>query len=184
MKSCPIEFAGEPVYIEPPDAIGSQDTPVAAIHVHGGTLLTEPSPLITKHQLNALVLGTLGLSHEESACLHLRAASTIKRHRKDAFAALGASSMSAAVGAALEAGIFIIPEQGQMSPVGQISRREFEVIGSLARSGTYRQAADELGVSPHTVKSHLARITQRTTLHKLPQITLAYHMDGYTVYGA
>jgi len=47
------------------------------------------------------------------------------------------------------------------APVGSIAQRdsltprESDVLRLLARGCTYEQAADRLGVSPHTVQSHI-----------------------------
>jgi DNA-binding CsgD family transcriptional regulator len=42
-----------------------------------------------------------------------------------------------------------------------ISRRELEVLELLAAGHANREIADRLGVSPHTVKTHVARLLEK-----------------------
>jgi DNA-binding CsgD family transcriptional regulator len=57
------------------------------------------------------------------------------------------------------------------APVGSIAQpvsltpRESEVLRLLARGCTYEQAADRLGVSPHTVQSHIKNAYQKLGVH-------------------
>jgi DNA-binding NarL/FixJ family response regulator len=42
-----------------------------------------------------------------------------------------------------------------------LSPREVAVLGKLAEGKVYKQIADELGLSPNTVRSHLHRVYRR-----------------------
>ncbi|GIU96846.1 MAG: DNA-binding response regulator [Actinomycetota bacterium] len=48
---------------------------------------------------------------------------------------------------------------GQQAPA--LSRREREILQKVADGATTRQVANELGISPHTVKTHLERIFEK-----------------------
>ncbi len=43
-------------------------------------------------------------------------------------------------------------------PEAPLSRRESEILQKVAYGGTTKQVASDLGISPHTVKTHLERI--------------------------
>jgi two-component system, NarL family, response regulator DegU len=50
------------------------------------------------------------------------------------------------------------PEEGGPTP---LSKREREILQKVADGSTTRQVANELGISPHTVKTHLERIFEK-----------------------
>ncbi len=43
----------------------------------------------------------------------------------------------------------------------RLTAREAEVLGLLARGRSYEQASDALGVSPHTVRSHVKNLYRK-----------------------
>ncbi len=50
------------------------------------------------------------------------------------------------------------------SPIGSLTRRELEVLGSLAQGKPVAQIADEMVVSPNTVYTHLRNIKEKLAL--------------------
>jgi DNA-binding NarL/FixJ family response regulator len=46
-------------------------------------------------------------------------------------------------------------------PEAQLSRRESEILQRIAWGATTKEVAHELGISPHTVKTHLERIFEK-----------------------
>jgi DNA-binding NarL/FixJ family response regulator len=46
-------------------------------------------------------------------------------------------------------------------PEAPLSRREIEILQKVAYGSTTKEVADELGISPHTVKTHLERIFEK-----------------------
>jgi DNA-binding NarL/FixJ family response regulator len=50
------------------------------------------------------------------------------------------------------------PGEGGVTP---LSKREREILQKVADGSTTRQVANELGISPHTVKTHLERIFEK-----------------------
>jgi DNA-binding NarL/FixJ family response regulator len=50
------------------------------------------------------------------------------------------------------------PSEGGATP---LSKREREILQKVADGSTTRQVANELGISPHTVKTHLERIFEK-----------------------
>jgi RNA polymerase sigma factor (sigma-70 family) len=46
-----------------------------------------------------------------------------------------------------------------------LTRREQEILRGLAAGLTYRRLAEELGLSPHTVRSHIKRIYEKLHVH-------------------
>lgn len=56
-----------------------------------------------------------------------------------------------------------------------LSRRESEILGLLARGHRYREIAVCLGISERTVNTHLYRIYQKLHVRSAVQATAAYH---------
>jgi DNA-binding NarL/FixJ family response regulator len=46
-------------------------------------------------------------------------------------------------------------------PEAPLSRREVEILQKVAYGATTKEVADQLGISPHTVKTHLERIFEK-----------------------
>lgn len=46
-------------------------------------------------------------------------------------------------------------------PEAPLSRREIEILQKVAYGASTQEVADQLGISPHTVKTHLKRIFER-----------------------
>jgi DNA-binding NarL/FixJ family response regulator len=46
-------------------------------------------------------------------------------------------------------------------PEAPLSRREVEILQKVAYGSTTKEVADQLGISPHTVKTHLERIFEK-----------------------
>ena len=47
------------------------------------------------------------------------------------------------------------------APAGSLSAREQEILSALARGRLYKEIADELGISFHTVRAHLQKIYKK-----------------------
>jgi len=52
-------------------------------------------------------------------------------------------------------------------PGVRLSRREIEVLRLLSRGCTYAAAAEKLGVSPHTVASHVKKAYRKLDVHSV-----------------
>ncbi len=50
-----------------------------------------------------------------------------------------------------------------------LSPREVEILGSLASGGSNKEIARQLGISPNTVKTHIARIYEKLEVQKRVQ---------------
>ncbi len=51
--------------------------------------------------------------------------------------------------------------QGDHAPESVLSARETEILQKVAYGSTTKEVAEELGISPHTVKTHLERIFEK-----------------------
>ncbi len=51
--------------------------------------------------------------------------------------------------------------EGRAPKTTPLSKREREILQKVADGSTTRQVATELGISPHTVKTHLERIFEK-----------------------
>jgi DNA-binding NarL/FixJ family response regulator len=60
-----------------------------------------------------------------------------------------------------------------LQSVGALSSREMEVLQHLARGETTREIADELCVSMHTVRNHVAKILAKTNTHSTREAVVA-----------
>ncbi|HEX9891436.1 MAG TPA: response regulator transcription factor [Actinomycetota bacterium] len=49
----------------------------------------------------------------------------------------------------------------ERKPEAPLSRREVEILQKVAYGATTKEVADQLGISPHTVKTHLERIFEK-----------------------
>jgi DNA-binding NarL/FixJ family response regulator len=49
----------------------------------------------------------------------------------------------------------------ERKPEAPLSRREIEILQRVAYGATTKEVADKLGISPHTVKTHLERIFEK-----------------------
>jgi LuxR family maltose regulon positive regulatory protein len=61
-----------------------------------------------------------------------------------------------------------MPGRGQRV-ADQVSRRELEVLRTMAGGASKREAADQLFVSYNTVHSHVRSIYQKLDAHSLPE---------------
>jgi len=80
------------------------------------------------------ILGAVGLAVEGKAVLHPRITQVFIEEAKFA---------------------------GDNGHKGALSPREMEVLHRLAHGATTKRAAEELGISPHTVKTHLERVFEK-----------------------
>ena len=64
-------------------------------------------------------------------------------------------------GTLLSASTLKKPEADIASPAGPLSEREIEALNLLARGFTYAECAELLGISPHTVGSHVKNIYRK-----------------------
>ena len=55
-----------------------------------------------------------------------------------------------------------------MEQNARLTAREADVLRLLARGRTYAQAADELGVSAHTLASHVKNAYRKLEVHNAP----------------
>jgi DNA-binding NarL/FixJ family response regulator len=53
----------------------------------------------------------------------------------------------------------------EASGIARLTTREIEVVGLLARGCTYSQVADRLGMSAHTVTSHVKNAYRKLDVH-------------------
>jgi DNA-binding NarL/FixJ family response regulator len=53
----------------------------------------------------------------------------------------------------------------EASGIVRLTTREIEVVGLLARGCTYSQVADRLGMSAHTVTSHVKNAYRKLDVH-------------------
>ena len=56
---------------------------------------------------------------------------------------------------------------------------ELRAIQAVARFGTIKAAAGELGLSPHTIDAHLDRLREKSGLRHLPQLVAWAAMSGW-----
>lgn len=71
-------------------------------------------------------------------------------------------------------------QRGPRSALPDLSARQREVLVGIARGRSYRQIAEELGVSPHTVKTHAERLYERLGVHSRPallRVAADFHLD-------
>jgi DNA-binding NarL/FixJ family response regulator len=73
-------------------------------------------------------------------------------------------------------------EEARIADAGEpkapaLSKREREILQKVADGGTTRQVATELGISPHTVKTHLERIFEKLAANDRAQaVAIAIRM--------
>jgi len=60
------------------------------------------------------------------------------------------------------------------SEVGTLSPREREVVESLARGEAYKQIADHLGITVHTVREYIRRIYEKLHVHSCGEAVAKY----------
>jgi len=108
-----------------------------------------------------IALGTLALSWLD----YLRVARLHSESVYTALVALGFLALGVFVGARVHAGRKPSPEPESGNPRAQaslgISERELVVLQQLAAGGSNKEIAIALGISPNTVKTHLARLFEK-----------------------
>ncbi|MFJ2867666.1 response regulator transcription factor [Kitasatospora sp. NPDC087314] len=60
-----------------------------------------------------------------------------------------------------------------------LTLREKEVLSLLAEGLTYGSIARKLGISPHTVDTHLRRLRRKTGAANRTQLAILGHLWGY-----
>ena len=60
------------------------------------------------------------------------------------------------------------------SPLSRLTRRELEVLSALAAGQTNKEIANELHLSPNTVKFHLKNLFQKLDVHNRSQAIALY----------
>ena len=68
--------------------------------------------------------------------------------------------------------------------VSQLTDREQEILRLVARGMANEQIAEELFISPATVKTHVARIMAKLDAHDRAQLVVAAYESGFVVPGA
>jgi DNA-binding CsgD family transcriptional regulator len=58
-----------------------------------------------------------------------------------------------------------LPHTMTLMAEGRLTARETEVLRLIARGYSYAQAAGRLGLSPHTVASHIKKIYRKLGVH-------------------
>lgn len=67
------------------------------------------------------------------------------------------------------------PDQAQRSDLGELTARELEVLGLVARGMSNQEIADELVLSYKTIKTHVARILMKLGLRdRIQAVVVAY----------
>lgn len=61
-----------------------------------------------------------------------------------------------------------------VNEVEMLTRREGEILENLARGLSYKQIADQLGLSPHTVNNHLRRIYEKLHVQTRTEAVVKY----------
>lgn len=62
-------------------------------------------------------------------------------------------------------------------PIQRLTARELEVLRRTATGGTNADVAEELGVSVHAVKFHLASIFRKLDVHNRTEAAVAFLRD-------
>ena len=69
---------------------------------------------------------------------------------------------------------FLDVRQVNQSPLSRLTRRELEVLSALAAGQTNKEIANELDLSPNTVKFHLKNLFQKLDVHNRSQAIALY----------
>lgn len=56
-------------------------------------------------------------------------------------------------------------------PLRTLSRRERQVLTLIARGGTTKSIAHELGISPKTVEKHRGKLARKLDIHSVAELT-------------
>ncbi len=75
----------------------------------------------------------------------------------------GESPISPAIARKLVQAFQVSPAEAD--PTADLSPRERQILQGLARGRQYKEIADELGVSFHTVRTHIGRIYEKLQVH-------------------
>jgi len=87
---------------------------------------------------------------------------TVERHLERSGRRLGIWSPAEAEAHLGHAAVKLAHAGRQTGPLAELTRRELEVVGLLARGMTNQQIADELVISLHTAIRHVANILEKT----------------------
>lgn len=72
-------------------------------------------------------------------------------------------------GGGTDADVRTSPELTRSAPYGDLSDREIEILELVARGRTNREIADELFLSPNTIKSHVSNIYRKLDVARRPE---------------
>ena len=63
----------------------------------------------------------------------------------------------------------------------KLSQREQQILETLAWGASYKEAADLLGISPHTIDTHLRNIKGKTGLQKISELSAYYFCTVFNI---
>ncbi|MBI2314956.1 helix-turn-helix transcriptional regulator [Candidatus Daviesbacteria bacterium] len=124
---------------------------------------------LTPREVQVLTLVAMGHTRDKTAASLGTSGHTVQNQMLDILLRLGVHTTLQASLTAVEQGIInpreIVKIRGISDPAAILSRlshRERVVLATMSLNGgrksSYEEMADTLGVSPHTIKNHLARI--------------------------
>ncbi|MFJ8043823.1 response regulator transcription factor [Kitasatospora sp. NPDC096147] len=124
--------------------------------------LPHGEPDLSPREVQVLRLIASGRTAAQAAKVLVLSESTVKSYIQNLLHVLGAANRGHAVLLGLAYGLVtnehVCAGRREKAPPGPHTRREWEVLGCLARGLTYREIARELHIALHTTKTHVRRV--------------------------